>query len=430
MSIRRAQDERIEGTPDGLNAVTEIVDVPDAPTIGTATAGAAGSGQATVTYTAAATGGAVTTFTATSTPGSLTGTGASPITVSGLTIGTAYTFTVKGTNSTATGPESAASNSVTPTEIPQAGYLMGGFTVESSTRRSSTQKITFSSDTVSTIAANLNLARSHGAGFANSGTAGYSAAGVEGGGTNTRRIDKLNFAADTVSNTVTNMSSGATAATQAAAMANSGTAGYIAGGDKTEGGVSYRTSIDKLTFSNDTISVLGATLSQMQTRWSGCANSGTAGYYSGGYNNGELNIGSTIVKLLFSNETRSNLAATINANIDSNASHANSGTAGYWLGGFQTQVALTGAISKLPFSTESRSTLGVTITARDMLSAFSKSGTAGYTVGGTGRSGSYGGQNSITNVEKLAYSNDTISTGISLTYGVTFASGFANSGTL
>ena len=115
MSIRRAQDERIEGTPDGLNAVTEISDVPDAPTIGTATAGAVDSGQVSITYTAAITGGTATTFTATSTPGSLTATSAtSPITVSGLTGGTAYTFKVKGTNSTATGPESAASNAATP----------------------------------------------------------------------------------------------------------------------------------------------------------------------------------------------------------------------------------------------------------------------------------------------------------------------------
>lgn len=111
MSIRRAQDERIEGTPDGLTAVTEISDVPDAPTIGTATAGVE---SATVTYTAAATGGTATTFTATSSPGSLTGTGASPITISGLTAGTAYTFTVRGSNSTGASPASAASNSVTP----------------------------------------------------------------------------------------------------------------------------------------------------------------------------------------------------------------------------------------------------------------------------------------------------------------------------
>jgi hypothetical protein len=93
------------------NSVTATT-VPQAPTIGTATAGAA---SATVTYTAGATGGkAVSVYTATSSPGSLTGTGASPITVSGLTNGTAYTFTVTATNANGTSTASSASNSVTP----------------------------------------------------------------------------------------------------------------------------------------------------------------------------------------------------------------------------------------------------------------------------------------------------------------------------
>lgn len=95
-----------------MAGVTPIPDVPDAPTIGTATAGV---GSASVTFTAAATGGTATSYIATSTPGTITGTSAtSPITVSGLTNGTAYTFKVKGTNATATGPESSASSSVTP----------------------------------------------------------------------------------------------------------------------------------------------------------------------------------------------------------------------------------------------------------------------------------------------------------------------------
>ena len=87
-----------------------IADVPDTPTIGSATAGIE---SATVTYTAATTGGTATTFTATSTPGSVTGTGSSPITVAGLTADTSYTFTVRASNSTGNSPFSAASNSVT-----------------------------------------------------------------------------------------------------------------------------------------------------------------------------------------------------------------------------------------------------------------------------------------------------------------------------
>ena len=99
---------------------TPIADVVDAPTIGVATDAGTGT-SATVAYTAAATGGAATSFTAISTPSSLTGTGASPITVSGLTAGTAYTFKVYGTNASGawSGVQSAASNSVTP-EVPPA----------------------------------------------------------------------------------------------------------------------------------------------------------------------------------------------------------------------------------------------------------------------------------------------------------------------
>ena len=60
MSVRRAQDERLEGTPDGNTAITEIMDVPDAPTIGTATDGGDGT-SVSVTFTAAATGGTPST---------------------------------------------------------------------------------------------------------------------------------------------------------------------------------------------------------------------------------------------------------------------------------------------------------------------------------------------------------------------------------
>ncbi|HEY5849157.1 MAG TPA: DUF4347 domain-containing protein, partial [Lysobacter sp.] len=90
--------------------------VPDAPTIGTATAG---DTRATVTFTApASTGGSAiiaSGYTVTASPGGATATGSSsPITVTGLVNGLAYTFSVSATNSAGEGSASAASNSVTP----------------------------------------------------------------------------------------------------------------------------------------------------------------------------------------------------------------------------------------------------------------------------------------------------------------------------
>jgi hypothetical protein len=71
---------------------------------------------AEVSFTAAPSGGsAITTYTVTASPGGATASGASsPITVSGLTNGTAYTFTVTATNANGTGAESSASTAITP----------------------------------------------------------------------------------------------------------------------------------------------------------------------------------------------------------------------------------------------------------------------------------------------------------------------------
>ena len=97
-----------------ISAFYDPLKNPDAPTIGTATKG---DTSASITFTAPANtgGGAITGYTVVSTPGSVIGTGASsPVTVSGLTNGTAYTFAVWALNTYGPGPFSAASGSVTP----------------------------------------------------------------------------------------------------------------------------------------------------------------------------------------------------------------------------------------------------------------------------------------------------------------------------
>jgi hypothetical protein len=88
--------------------------VPGAPT---GVSAAAGNGQAIITFTAPSNNGGapITSYTVTSSGGQAASGSSSPVTVTGLTNGTAYTFTVTATNSAGTGAASSPSNSVTPT---------------------------------------------------------------------------------------------------------------------------------------------------------------------------------------------------------------------------------------------------------------------------------------------------------------------------
>ena len=86
------------------------------PGVPTQVTAKAGDTQASVSWVAAASNGsAITSYIVTTSPGgSTTSCSASPCTVSGLTDGTAYTFTVTAINGVGTGPASSASDAVTP----------------------------------------------------------------------------------------------------------------------------------------------------------------------------------------------------------------------------------------------------------------------------------------------------------------------------
>lgn len=110
-------------TSNSIGPIT--ANVPLAPTIGTATRASATSVSVTFTAPASDGGSAITSYQVTSSPGGITATGSSsPITVTGLTTGTPYTFTVKAINSIGQSAASAASNSIAPS--PEVGEYFGG----------------------------------------------------------------------------------------------------------------------------------------------------------------------------------------------------------------------------------------------------------------------------------------------------------------
>jgi hypothetical protein len=113
-----------------LDDVTITNSQPTVPAAPTGVSASPGNGSATVSWTAPSNGGsAITSYTVTpyiagvaQAPTTVNGSPpATTATVTGLTNGTAYTFTVSATNAVGTGPASAQSNPVTPGSAPPPG---------------------------------------------------------------------------------------------------------------------------------------------------------------------------------------------------------------------------------------------------------------------------------------------------------------------
>lgn len=138
-TVDAAQAGNTTYAPAEIVSQTFIVNpvAPGAPGIGIA---ASGNTSARIAFTPPASNGgaAIDSYRATCSGGAPTTGSASPITVSGLTNGSAYTCTVAAHNSAGWGNESAASNSVTPSETPDfyvTPSKTGGGTISPSTQQ-------------------------------------------------------------------------------------------------------------------------------------------------------------------------------------------------------------------------------------------------------------------------------------------------------
>ncbi|MDQ6418454.1 S-layer homology domain-containing protein [Paenibacillus sp. LHD-117] len=127
---------------DNKNHRIQKLSMPGSPT---GVMAAAGNGQATISFTAPVSdgGSAITGYTVTASPGDITESGTtSPITITGLTNGTVYTFTVVATNGLGNSSVPSSSVSVTPNTPSGSGSGGGGLTAPTSPVTSTDGKLT------------------------------------------------------------------------------------------------------------------------------------------------------------------------------------------------------------------------------------------------------------------------------------------------
>ena len=363
-----------------------------APTIGTATAG---NGEATVSFTAPSFSKLpITSYTVTSSPGSFVGTGpSSPITVTGLSNGTTYTFSVTATNANGTSVASSASNSVAPA-TPTFGYRIGGMNaIFTNSYSTSIDKFNQNAETMSQISNSYSSANGRSnAGLTNSGVAVYAAGGYAGDESPAVRsqISKVNVVTDSLSTL------GATLVTgngEPAGISNTGTSGYICGGYEGSNSVNR---VQKLTFSNDANSNLGAILGG--TNRSGCtfADAKTTGFWASGYDGASwVNI---VRRVTFSNDTVSTVSGP--TAFMAGACFSEYGVAGYNYGNAYNNA---NEIKKFTFSTTTYSILPGIMGTALYGGAASQGPAAGYEFGGQESTNLY------TTCQKLVFSTGTAS---------------------
>jgi hypothetical protein len=230
------------------------------------------------------------------------------------------------------------------------GYAAGG-TDASDNYYSSIVKYVMSTEAVSTLSATLNAAIFV-TGFDNTDVAGYAVGGYlpSQSSVSQSAVNKLTYSSETCSVISGTYQIRGTGTTQ-----NTNVAGYYCGGYS---GSQYESTVKKMPFSTETFSTSG-NLTNARIISSGIENLSTAGYCMGGIQGGFTNI---IQKITFSNDSVSTLSATLAVNsgyVDSGVSYGS--TAGYQGSGYGAGTTYFTGIYKLAFSNETSSTISATV---------------------------------------------------------------------
>jgi hypothetical protein len=278
-----------------------------------------------------------------------------------------------------------------------AGYVVCGREPDDGgyeTRVNTVDKLSFSTETISILAATCSEQRWAGPAGVTSDRKGFFAGGRL--LTPTTSIDAMAYAVETIA---------AITATLSYARVYSGTisapnsAGYIVGGRS--GGAGYG-DIEKLAFTAETVSTLSATVQYLYQYGIGACN-GINGYLFTGYN--DINGASSALEVLrLSDETRLSVTTSGSALGVHMSSGAQSTADLYTFGGF-TGAAVSNGCNKANLASYTLSVVSIALATSRYHSAGVGHSGAGYTAGGVNSSGTF-----IDSIERLAYNTETYST--------------------
>lgn len=302
-------------------------------------------------------------------------------------------------------------NSMNATASPSVGYFRGG-----SGNVTTTDKLTYSTDTRTTVPSSFLITGRQFAGSAGNSTTGYYAGGLVGAGTSNTEI--ITYSIDAAAT-----APGASLLFPRSYLAATGNSafGYFAGGRNTNIPTVPVSRIDKITYSTNTIAALPAALSFNIEQLSASGNS-FSGYFSGGATASPgTPVLSLISKLSYSTDT---LSTTTNLRLPSTrgliyATGALSDAlpftqpglapspapteppdVGYFAGGLTTGATTFSTIAKVDFATD----LNTILSTRSSFARYSGSATSSLTAGYFS-----GGGPGFTYVEKLTYSTEALS---------------------
>lgn len=255
------------------------------------------------------------------------------------------------------------------------------------------EQLQYSNETITTLAAVLNANTTFAGGHSNNGVKGYTS-----GGNNSTTVRTFTYKTQTASTTT-----GMPVALDRSCynFANTGVAGYVFSGNQT--------GIFKQAYSNDSVSTLASTFPRSSNERMGAgSNNGVAGYMYGGSNSANSpSFGSnSIQKIPFSNDTLSTLGAVISAPKRTGGAAADSGTATYYFGGYDNAVGAYLNTDKITFSTDTASTVGNNLSSTLLAlstGCSSNNGVAAYIAAGE----DLGGTGAKNQVGKFAYSTAT-----------------------